>query len=349
MSNEIKHIQKVEISNLFGRFDFEWTLQPDVNVLAGANGSGKSTVLYCLYSLVALGAFNRKEVNLYTDNINMTLNDGHTLRYECENVLASIQDMKQRAKNGNVEAQILLDSLENRTPEDFNNLVGIEASFYRTFFNDVRLNNITDFRNTSLGSMCVDIINTFDTKLKDAESIKRLSNDQVRTELDWEIYNLQKRYLAYQLNLSKKKDIIVENSENPKEDIKKLRQTHNRFLDMLDAMMEESGKKVNREDNEISFLFDDGTPIYPHQLSSGEKQLLIILLTILVQDNKQAILFLDEPEVSLHIEWQKKLIEYMTELNPNLQIILATHSPAIIMEGWFDHTFNMHELIKPKK
>jgi len=44
---------------------------------------------------------------------------------------------------------------------------------------------------------------------------------------------------------------------------------------------------------------------------------------------------MDEPEVSLHIEWQKKLIVYILELNPNVQIILAAHSPTVIMEDLF--------------
>jgi len=67
----------------------------------------------------------------------------------------------------------------------------------------------------------------------------------------------------------------------------------------------------------------------------------------LVQDNKNAILFMDEPELSLHFDWQKKLIEYIRQLNPNVQIILATHSPAIIMEGWMDKVSDVSDLIKP--
>ena len=79
-----------------------------------------------------------------------------------------------------------------------------------------------------------------------------------------------------------------------------------------------------------------GERISPYVLSSGEKQLLVILLTALVQDNRPGVLFMDEPEISLHIEWQKRLITLIRTLNPNVQIILCTHSPAIIMDGWID-------------
>ena len=71
-------------------------------------------------------------------------------------------------------------------------------------------------------------------------------------------------------------------------------------------------------------------------MASGEKQMLAILLTVLIEDNQHYVLFMDEPEVSLHVDWQKNLIDMILDLNPNVQIILTTHSPAVIMNGWID-------------
>ena len=51
---------------------------------------------------------------------------------------------------------------------------------------------------------------------------------------------------------------------------------------------------------------------------------------------RRGVLFMDEPEVSLHVEWQQRLIGLIRELNPNVQIVLTTHSPAMIMDGWED-------------
>jgi predicted ATPase len=82
----------------------------------------------------------------------------------------------------------------------------------------------------------------------------------------------------------------------------------------------------------------------PYQLSSGEKQMLAILLTVLVQDDQPYVLFMDEPEVSLHMEWQKRLIDLVMELNPNVQIIMTTHSPAVVMNGWADHVTEVSEI-----
>ena len=82
----------------------------------------------------------------------------------------------------------------------------------------------------------------------------------------------------------------------------------------------------------------------PYQLSSGEKQILAILLTVLVEDNQNYVLFMDEPEVSMHVEWQKQLIDLILKLNPNVQVILTTHSPAVIMNGWIDHVTEVSDI-----
>ncbi|MBO7645912.1 MAG: ATP-binding protein, partial [Prevotella sp.] len=79
-------------------------------------------------------------------------------------------------------------------------------------------------------------------------------------------------------------------------------------------------------------------------LSSGEKQMLTILLAVYLENNEHYVLFMDEPEVSLHVEWQKDLISIILLLNPNVQIILSTHSPAIIMDGWLDKVTEVSEI-----
>jgi len=66
------------------------------------------------------------------------------------------------------------------------------------------------------------------------------------------------------------------------------------------------------------------------ELSSGEKQLLIILGQALLQEQKPTIFIADEPELSLHLKWQTSLTNAITSLNPKAQIIFATHSPDIV-------------------
>ena len=59
---------------------------------------------------------------------------------------------------------------------------------------------------------------------------------------------------------------------------------------------------------------------------------MILLTETLLQENKPFIFIADEPELSLHIEWQEKLLSAIISLNNNVQLIVATHSPEIVSE-----------------
>ncbi|MDR0894966.1 MAG: AAA family ATPase [Prevotellaceae bacterium] len=117
-----------------------------------------------------------------------------------------------------------------------------------------------------------------------------------------------------------------------------------RFQNTVDRFFAYTGKKLDRETAVMQFIQGDDV-ITLDKLSSGEKQLLIMMLTMLMLHNESCVVFMDEPEVSLHIEWQQKLIGMMRELNPHAQLILATHSPAIFMDGWMDAVTEMSDII----
>ena len=89
----------------------------------------------------------------------------------------------------------------------------------------------------------------------------------------------------------------------------------------------------------------EGDILTIEQLSNGERQMLFILLTILAQRREHCVLLMDEPEISLHIEWQQRLIALIRDINPNVQLILTTHSPAVIMDGWMDCVTDASDII----
>ena len=83
-----------------------------------------------------------------------------------------------------------------------------------------------------------------------------------------------------------------------------------------------------------------------HQnLSSGEKQLLILLTQTLLQEKQPYVFIADEPELSLHIEWQKDIIGAINTINPNAQVIVATHSPEIAGQ-WSDNIISMESITR---
>ena len=190
-----------------------------------------------------------------------------------------------------------------------------------------------DFYPSDATNIRYDIIRSFDRQLLQGDRLRTLTDAAVSTELDWQLYQLQRRYLDYQVNVGNR--IIECLTSGSPEEAASISYPKTKFQNLVDELFGETGKKIIRKSNEILFE-QDGDTLYPYQLSSGEKQLLVILLTVLVQDNRRGVLFMDEPEVSLHVEWQQRLIGLIRELNPNVQIVLTTHSPAMIMDGWLD-------------
>ena len=63
-----------------------------------------------------------------------------------------------------------------------------------------------------------------------------------------------------------------------------------------------------------------------------------------MQRNATNIFLTDEPELSLHIEWQRKIIPAIQKLNPNAQIIAATHSPEVASK-YRDNIISMSKII----
>lgn len=185
-----------------------------------------------------------------------------------------------------------------------------------------------------------DIIRSFDRPLINSDSISKM-DISLATELDWQLYKLQRKYLDYQVNIGNR--IIAALQSGDAESAQRLAEPKKKFQDIIDSLFADTGKKIIRTENEIRFS-QIGEALVPYQLSSGEKQILAILLTVLVEDRKPYVLFMDEPEVSLHVEWQKQLIDLILELNPNVQIILTTHSPAVIMNGWMDKVTEVSDI-----
>ena len=185
-----------------------------------------------------------------------------------------------------------------------------------------------------------DVIRSLDSPVLDLDTMAHVDT-RISSALDFQLYHLQRKYLDYQVNIGNR--IIAELQAGNAEAAQQLSLKKKRFQDIVDELFEETGKKIVRTENEIRFS-QIGEVLMPYQLSSGEKQMLAILLTVLVEDDQPYVLFMDEPEVSLHIEWQKRLIDLCMELNPQVQIILTTHSPAVVMNGWVDNVTEVSDI-----
>lgn len=93
---------------------------------------------------------------------------------------------------------------------------------------------------------------------------------------------------------------------------------------------------INRDTGFNFVSTKNGQPIDLNKLSSGEQHMLILFYQLLFKYSSQTLLLIDEPEISLHISWQKRFIEDLQQILKlnSMEILIATHSPSIIGKNW---------------
>lgn len=191
-----------------------------------------------------------------------------------------------------------------------------------------------DFRKTQVGlKQAYRVLGILDTHISDSiekhlEAIKKASEaiNNVNLNKDYPLFPNDVTPITLLRRTNKIIELSNDLEKNKKEIFKKLE----KFIKLLNEF--QSTKKFTLQNSEIGGLtiFKDSEEINISQLSSGEKQLIILLTETLLQNEKETLFIADEPELSLHIEWQRKVISSIRELNPNSQIIVATHSPEIV-------------------
>ena len=106
-------------------------------------------------------------------------------------------------------------------------------------------------------------------------------------------------------------------------------------------------KQNDREDKEFSI----------NDLSSGEKQIVFRGTEVLQNKSnmRNGLVLVDEPELSMHPKWQKRILKYYQDLltdpqtkEQTAQLIVATHSPYIIEEAMKDRDNTLVIMLKEK-
>ncbi|MGE4440073.1 MAG: AAA family ATPase [Desulfomicrobium sp.] len=130
--------------------------------------------------------------------------------------------------------------------------------------------------------------------------------------------------------------VLFEKFISIQSDIEKLEMNKNKYLKLFNDTEEVINyffepRKTFKFDAKGAFLIKaNGKKVDIFNLSSGEKHLIALLGRVSLLSHDASVFVADEPELSLHLEWQRILIKSMRKLSPYLQIIVATHSPAII-------------------
>ncbi len=110
---------------------------------------------------------------------------------------------------------------------------------------------------------------------------------------------------------------------------KQIYEPRDTFFEVLNEFLQRKNATISNK-NEIAIITESKKNLQLRDLSSGEKQLIILLGEALLQEKQPWIYIADEPELSLHVKWQEILIDSLRRINPLSQIVVATHSPDIV-------------------
>lgn len=119
---------------------------------------------------------------------------------------------------------------------------------------------------------------------------------------------------------------VVQGVDQIERRIEQTEEPRRRLAELISAFFTE-GKTIDFANRGIK-VTAGGREVPLAALSSGEKQLVRILIEVIRAGPNPVII--DEPELSMHIDWQRKLVDAIRIVNPSAQIIMATHSPDIM-------------------
>jgi len=327
-------IKSIRIKRLFDEKEVNWELKK-INVLVGKNGLGKSTILRLINSAIAR---EDHDVLDLCEEISIDMQDGrqytsrnrNKINFEVFNDIFKEIMESHKITRGNkslVKGRIANNKSEEEyvtrfTLDLFNKINAGAINSEENSSNEFFVNkNVSEKNNKnkrvearSEEKMKVEFISTINMSANSVNDITTSSGSKT-TFLDLEIDNEIKR---------------LNKNEKNKEELQ------NRLTNALNNLFEETKKIAVFNEDEIEIRLSNGKAISYRSLSSGERQVVFIFLKIINGSVDNSLILMDEPEISLHLSWQEKLLTEITKVNDSSQIVIVTHSPAMVMNGWLD-------------
>ena len=322
-------IRKVKWANhpILGNLELNF-INPTTNkpystiVLAGENGTGKTTILETLNTFLSIGSFEPfdtieyeigdKRYILTPSNISNSLKTFFT-RYDVENEISENIHSDRNNNSNSIQS-------DNKDPRSYGSVFSRPRADYKTNkIESVKTNELdknkydsdNDDNFTSLKQLIVDVQNQDNERYSDINDERQTQNLPAMTKGEFE-------------QISK---------------IYRFKNAFNNFFDKIKY------KKVSNKANEKVVLFEkNGAEISLEHLSTGEKQIVFrgaYLLKNLSLLNNSTIM-IDEPELSMHPKWQEKILQYYKTLftddagNQIVQLFIATHSDHVLKEAFRD-------------
>lgn len=214
--------------------------------------------------------------------------------------------------------------------QDVNIIMGINGSGKTTFLSNL-YNSLTENKKDTEDVVYLPSIDNI--SMRD----KRKTATALSQDLEYYIYDMKTGPSLMSLRMSM--------IDSPEKKQVELRARIADFQNAVNSLFALTLKRIEIEGSKFSVVTDNGTlPV--GALSSGEMQILLILLRVFLLNGRGAVVLIDEPENSLDIDWQFDLVNLLVRLNPNAQFFITTHSPALFGDGWGDKVWYMEQITK---
>lgn len=329
-------LKKIKIENFLNTKNLSWDLQ-QVNVLVGKNGSGKTSILKIIDAIL-----NQKEDDLnclhISDKVEIFFNDDVVItsnKFVKETKL--IEALYSLAGNKKILKQ--LEKLENNS----------------SFSVEIEQSQAFDKKNID---KLIELLNSDENfksrrayRFEQPKNNKEISIGNYLNEINTEFIstvNLSSNSISQYISSDGNIKSTILDLEIEKEFLK-LKIDENKikkdtFVSSINVFFRETDKIMFYENENFKFRMNNEEVIKLKDLSSGERQLLFIFLK-LINSPPKTIFLMDEPEISLHLEWQEKLISEILKISPTCQLIIVTHSPAIVMNGWMNSYVDIDNIV----
>ena len=299
-------IEKVHIKNIKGIKDLELSFKKDdkildLIVLAGVNGSGKTTILESIKDFFYNTNINYDE----PEKSNVDL-DIFFEKFEKKN----IEEAEKSSNNYKQPLWNFFNALQSYQYEKYNNNGLYQNLIAKRFENPPKIIYVP-------AENKFEEIQTYSTTLSKEYKFINIVNSNVIRDIPSYIAT-RRNYLA-----------TIEEDLTMKEITNKVVNEINSIFDIFELDVKLKGFSKDEKTMPI-FENSAGEEFDINDLSSGEKQLFLRTLSIKMLEPKNSIILIDEPELSLHPKWQQRIIEVYKKIGENNQIIVATHSPHIL-------------------
>ncbi|WP_312631213.1 AAA family ATPase [Pantoea piersonii] len=335
-------ITSLTIKRLFGEYDVSITFNT-LTVIVGKNGIGKTTILKIINGLVT--GKNHIDYAKICESIELIFSDGETFcfgdsAYKYIDKF-SIKDIQELLLNDERVKKDLIKALENNPVLKEQISEKLLDSFIKSFLEKEDTVKMTKDKILSTYSKNKDFIfgdKSYRENINKKIFVRYISTVNISANAGNSIdfgNSVEKNLLD--LAIYEELRILVKNANNIA--VKK-------FENQLNVFLEDSHKRAKLVHDDWVYITQSKSQLSLGQLSSGERQLIYILATVANTCGKPTLLLMDEPEVSMHLSWQEKIIDAIMNINPQVQIIAVTHSPGIVMNGHMDSYIEMKDIIK---